>query len=347
MTERVQPGAFTPKEHNDTSERSRRRRLAVIVLSVFVAFALCITSVAVGTLSFSPIDVWNGLRGVSSEPLANQIIHNIRLPRVLTGLFAGMNLAVAGALLQGILRNPLTSPHIIGVNAGAGFMAVAVMIAFPGKIEWIPPGAFAGALMAALLVYGLSLASRTGDTTRIILAGVAVSALLSALTSGLMFLNSDQLEVTYGWLLGSLSGRGWSYFHLLWPYSLGGLVLAVILAPKVNLFSLGDEIGSSLGLRVPLYRAVLLVVASVLAGSAVSVAGTIGFVGLMAPHLARLMVGNDYRYSLVLSAVLGGILLAGSDTVARTIFQPIELSVGIVTAVLGAPFFLFLLFRKR
>ncbi|WP_143340914.1 FecCD family ABC transporter permease [Dethiosulfovibrio salsuginis] len=334
-------------DQNQGYDRARGRRLTAILFSIFIAFALCVTSVAVGTLSFSPMDVWEGLRGISSEPLVNQIIHNIRLPRVLTGLFAGMNLAVSGALLQGILRNPLTSPHIIGVNAGAGFMAVAVMILFPEKIEWIPSGAFVGALMAAMLVYGLSLASRTGETVRIILAGVAVSALLSALTSGMMFLNSDQLEVTYGWLLGSLSGRGWSYFHLLWPYSLGGLALALALAPKVNLFSLGDEIGSSLGLQVPLYRAILLVVASILAGSAVSVAGTIGFVGLMAPHLARLMVGNDYRYSLILTAVLGGVLLATSDTVARTIFQPIELSVGIVTAVLGAPFFLFLLFRKR
>ena len=327
--------------------RVRKKRLFVLVCVVLAAFAVCIAGVAAGTLSFGPAEIWSGLRGVSSEPLANQIIRNIRLPRILTGLFAGMNLAVSGALLQGILRNPLTSPHIIGVNAGAGFMAVIVMIALPGRVEWIPPGAFAGALLAALLVYGLSLAARSGETVRIILAGVAVSALLSALTSGLMFLNSDQLEVTYGWLLGSLSGRGWSYFNLLWPYSLAGIAAGVALAPKVNLFSLGDEIGSSLGLRVPLYRVVLLVVASVLAGSAVSVAGTIGFVGLMAPHLARLMVGNDYRYSLILSAMLGGILLAVSDTLARTLFQPVELSVGIVTAVLGAPFFLFLLFTKR
>ncbi|MCF4152185.1 iron ABC transporter permease [Dethiosulfovibrio sp. F2B] len=321
-------------------------KLAVICLCLAVVFMVCLIGVAAGTLSFDLGEIWRALSGASSNPLANRIVHNIRLPRILTALLAGMNLAVAGALLQGVLRNPLTSPHIIGVNAGAGLMAVTVMVLFPGKIEWIPPGAFLGALFAASLVYGLSLVVRKGDTVRIILAGVAVSSLLGALTSGLMFLNNDQLDVTYGWLLGSLSGRGWGYFHLLYPYSLIGIILGISLAPKVNLFSLGDEIGGSLGLRVQFYRVVIMAVASILAGSAVSVVGTIGFVGLMAPHLARLMVGNDCRYSLVLSALLGGILLVLSDTLARTIFQPVELSVGVVTAVLGAPFFILLLFRK-
>ena len=323
-----------------------RKRALIIALAAVALLAAGAVGVAAGSLPFSLAEIWRGLLGEGDNPLAKQIVRNIRLPRTLIGLLAGMNLAVAGALLQGVLRNPLASPHIIGVNAGAGFMAVLAMIALPGKVDWVTPCAFAGALMAVFLVYGLSLASRSGETVRIILAGVAVSALLSALTSGLMFINSDNLEISYAWLLGSLSGRGWNHFRLLWPYSAAGVAVALVLAPKVNIFALGDEVGSSLGLRVKAYRAVLLAIASVLAGSAVSVAGTIGFVGLMAPHMARLLVGVDHRYSLGLSALIGATLLAASDTMARTLFHPVELSVGIVTACLGAPFFLFLLFRR-
>lgn len=334
------------KESKTILATMRRRRISIILMAALGALVILGVGVAVGTLKFSVGELWPALGAASPNLLANQIVHNVRLPRLLTGMLAGMNLAVAGGLLQGILRNPLAAPHVIGVNAGAGLVAVAVMLLAPGRIEFIPLGAFLGALFATMLVYGLSALSGASTTIQIVLAGVAVSALLNAVTSGMMFLHGDQLEITYGWLLGSLSGRSWRYFHLLWPYSLAGLASAIFLGPKINLFSLGDEVGGSLGLSVKAYRIVTLITASILAGSAVSVAGTIGFIGLVGPHLARLLVGNDYRYTIILSALLGGILLTVSDTLARSVFQPVELAVGIVTAVCGAPFFLFLLYRK-
>jgi iron complex transport system permease protein len=306
-----------------------------------------IVSIVSGTIHVSMNELLSLLMGNSGDELSSQIIRNVRIPRTVTGLFVGMNLAVAGVLLQGILKNPIASPNIIGVNAGAGLAAVVIMTIVPGKIAYLPPASFAGALAACLIIYGLSLrSSGHSSTAHIVLAGVAVSSLLNAITSGLMVINSDILEVTYSWLLGSLSGRSWNAVSTIWPYSLFGLAVAVFISPKLNLFGLGDEVASSVGLRVGFYRSVILLTAAVLAGSAVSVAGTIGFIGLVAPHSARLLIGGDHKYLVPLSAIFGALLLVLSDTVARTIFQPVELSVGIITAFLGAPFFLFILLRK-
>ena len=327
--------------------RSLLQRLAIMVLFLVAIFIVAVISVAKGTINFESKEIFQAFFKASDNQLANQIIYNVRLPRILTGLLVGMNLAVAGALLQGILRNPLASPQIIGVNAGAGLAAISVMILLPGQIALIPPAAFGGALLATLLVYGLSRSQGNASTVHIILAGVAVAALLNALTSGLMILNSDELSVTYSWLLGGLSGRGWAFFQLLLPYSIAGLIAALLLSPKLNLFSLGDEVSQSLGVSVETYRIILIIVAAILAGCAVSVAGTIGFIGLIAPHMGRLLVGEDYRFLTPLSAMIGGVLLLLADLVARTIFQPVELPVGIITAILGTPFFIFLLYQRK
>ncbi len=322
-------------------------RISVIVATVIVLVFIFGLSLSVGTVPVSIQEIIGIFFGNANEGLAVQIVRNIRLPRTLTALLVGMNLAVSGTLLQGIIRNPMASPNIIGVNAGAGLAAVIVMALFPSHIGFVPPASFIGALVAALLINSLA-NSRAGDSTVfIVLAGIAVSNLLNAGTSALMMVHSDILEVSYSWLLGSLSGRSWSAFASIWPYSLAGLACALFVSPRINLFSLGDEVASSVGLPVRLYRFLSLLLAAVLAGSAVSAAGTIGFVGLIAPHAARLLVGNDHRYSLVLSAILGAGLLILSDTLARTLFAPMELSVGIITSLLGAPFFLLLLFRKR
>lgn len=321
-------------------------RLTVILIAMLILLFVFFFSIATGTIRFSVHEIISMLKGDLHGNLVNQIIFNVRIPRIITGVFVGMNLAVAGVLLQGILRNPMASPNIIGVNAGAGLAAVIIMTILPGKIGAIPFASFLGALLAALLIYLLSTASGSSSTIHIVLAGIAVSNLLNAGTSALMMINSDVLEVTYSWLLGSLSGRSWTAVNTIWPYSLVALSVALSISPKVNLFGLGDEVASSVGLQIRLYRIVILLTAAVLAGSAVSVTGTIGFVGLIAPHSARLLIGSDHRYLVPLSAILGAILLVLSDTVARTIFQPVELSVGIITSVLGAPFFLFLLHKK-
>lgn len=325
----------------------KKKRLSFIVVFAALLGVSVIYSIAVGTINFQIHEFIDVLKGDAAGLISHQIIYNIRLPRILTGALAGMNLAVAGALLQGVLRNPLASPQIIGVNSGAACMAVLVMVVFPGFIDLLPVGAFLGALAASMMVYGLASKQGSGATANIVLAGVAISALLHAFTSALMIINSDELQVTYTWLIGGLTGRGWSHFNMLWPYCLLGLLSAVLLSPKINLFMLGDEIGSSLGLEVKLYRLLIIINASLLAGSAVSVVGTVGFVGLIAPHLARLLLGNDYRYLVVLSAILGSLLLVTADTLARILFQPVELPVGILTAALGAPFFFYLMYRKK
>ncbi len=330
-------------------KRFHSHRLGVLGAAAILLVFIIALSLSVGSVQVSLGNIVGILFGKKGERLPVQIVRNIRLPRTLVGLLVGMNLAVSGVLLQGIIRNPMASPNIIGVNAGAGLAAVLVMALFPSRIGFIPPSSFIGALGAALTINALANSKGGGrkSTVYIVLAGVAVSNLLNAGTSALMIIYSDILEVSYSWLLGSLSGRSWSSFALIWPYSLAGLAFALFLSPKINLFSLGDDVASSVGLSVRLYRFLALLLAAVLAGSAVSVTGTIGFVGLIAPHAARLLVGNDHRYTLPLSALLGAILLILSDTLARTLFSPVELSVGIITSLLGAPFFLFLLFRKR
>ncbi|MFP4431939.1 MAG: FecCD family ABC transporter permease [Spirochaetaceae bacterium] len=328
------------------SQTVTRRAVALTVALIAAVVALGF-SLARGTIAFAWQDVPGAALNRGGTDLANQVIHNIRLPRALNGLMVGMNLAVSGTILQAVLRNPLASPNIIGVSNGAGLAAVALMVLLPGRLTLIPPAAFVGALAASGLVYGISRAAGSASPVQIVLSGVAVSAFLGALTSGLMVLHSDELDVTYSWLLGGLSGRGWSYVGIIWPYSIVGLTLVILLTPQLNLFVLGDEVGSSLGLRVPLFRFLFLGLAAVLAGSAISVAGTVGFIGLIAPHAARLMVGEDYRFMTPLAALTGGVLLVLADLAARVVFQPVELPVGVLTAALGAPFFLLLLTRRR
>ena len=322
------------------------RRTAALCIAFLAGIVAVGFSLSIGTISFPLVGIPSALVERGATALVNQVVHNIRLPRALTGLLVGMNLAVAGTILQAVLRNPLASPNIIGVSNGAGFAAVTIMILAPGSLHLIPPAAFAGALAAAGLVYGISRAAGASSPIQIVLAGVAVSAFLGALTSGMMVLHSDELDVTYTWLLGGLSGRGWSYFALIWPYSAAGLLIAGFLSPQLNLFVLGDEVGTSLGARVPLFRLLFLGLAAFLAGSAISVAGTIGFLGLVAPHTARLIVGEDYRFLTPLSAIIGGTLLVAADLAARVVFQPVELPVGVLTATLGAPFFLVLLLTR-
>lgn len=325
----------------------KKSRFFWILVFTFLMLIAVILSIFKGTLYFSPQGILEVFLGKSQEQLTQHIIWNVRLPRTLIAMMVGFNMAVAGALLQGILRNPLASPNIIGVNSGAGLAAVIVMSLMPGNIKILPSVAFLGALLAGLIIYSLARREGRSSGITIILAGVALGALLSAFTSALMVLHSDELGITYTWLAGSLIGRGWPYFSLIWPYSLAGGLVAIFLSPRINLFLLGEEVGKNLGLSVEISRLLIIINASVLAGSAVSVAGTIGFIGIVAPHTARMMIGNDYRYLVILSGILGGLLLVTSDTLARTLFQPLEIPVGIFTAILGAPFFYFLLYQKR
>jgi iron complex transport system permease protein len=327
---------------------SHKTKIIIIIVAFLLLTILSISCVFIGTVEVSLSDLLKILNGQVTDGYLYQIISNVRIPRIISGILVGMNLAVAGVLLQGVLRNPMASPNIIGVNAGAGLMAVILMTLLPSQLLLLPIVSFVGALAASLLIYGLSSQqSGRASTVHIVLAGVAISAFLNSITSGIMMLNTDVLDITYSWMLGSLSGRSWTAVQSVLPYSIIGLLAALFLAPKINLFTLGDEMASSIGLKTNRYRVIIIIISAILAGSAVSVAGAIGFVGLVAPHVGRLIIGNDHKYLIPISAVFGAILLVVSDTVARTIFQPVELSVGIVTGILGAPFFLLLLYRNK
>ena len=321
-----------------------KKRIALLVLFAALAAFAMLLSTAKGSVDIPLGEILNILGGARDTAHA-QILWNIRLPRTIVAALVGINLALSGAILQAILRNPLADPHIIGISSGAGLAGIFIMLMLPGAAWAITPAAFGGAMLAALLIY--ILAWRDGiRPTRIILAGVAVSAFLGAGISAMMILYSDRVHSALMWMVGGLSARSWPQVDMIFPYTIVGLVLALAFSRKLNILLLGDEIARSLGLRVEVTRLLLTAIAALLAASAVAVVGLLGFVGLIVPHAARLLVGSDYRFLLPASALLGAAVVTLSDTFARTAFAPVELPVGILMAVLGAPFFLFLLRRE-
>lgn len=319
---------------------------SVLILNVFGVLAIfgIFLSVAKGSVEIPFSEIYATIF-FDAENIHGQIFNNIRLPRTIVAALVGINLALSGAILQAVMKNPLADPHIIGISGGAGLAGIAVMLLFPESEKMIIPAAFCGAMGAAILIY--ILAWKNGiRPIRIILAGVAVSAFLGAGISSLMILNSDKIHGALMWMVGGLSARSWNHAELILPYTAVGTFLAFLGARYLNVLLLGDEVAKSLGLRVEMVRLLFTALAALLAASAVSVVGLLGFVGLIVPHAARLIIGSDYRFLLPAAAFLGIFTVTASDTFARTIFAPVELPVGIIMAAAGAPFFLFLL-RKE
>lgn len=319
-------------------------RMVILVCFLIAALSAAITSLIKGAINIPVAEVIQAALGKGNGVNA-QVIWNIRLPRTLVGGLVGMNLAIAGAILQSVMRNPLADPHIIGISSGAGLAGVMILILFPHMEYLVTPAAFAGAMGASIMVY--LLAWKGGiRPVRIILAGVAVSAFLGAGISALMVFFSDRVHGALMWMVGGLSARSWPHFYIIMPYSIVGGLLAFWYVQKLNVLSLGDDVARSLGLNVENTRLTTTAIAALLAASAVSVSGLLGFVGLIVPHAARLLVGSDYRFLLPASALLGMGTVVLCDTVARTLFAPVELPVGIIMAAVGAPFFLYLLRRE-
>lgn len=318
----------------------------ILVLFVFAVLAIggSLISLLKGSVEISPREIWQVL-ALQSDGMKEQIIYNIRLPRTLVAAMVGMNLSLAGAILQAVMKNPLADPHIIGISSGAGLTGIVIMILFPALEYLITPVAFLGAMGAAVCIY--LLAWKGGiRPIRVILAGVAVSAFLGSGISALMIFYSDRVHGALLWMVGGLSARSWPHVDIIWPYALIGFILAVAGAKHLNILQLGDEVAKGLGLRVEFVRLAMTAVAALLAASAVSVVGLLGFVGLIVPHAARLIIGSDYRFLLPAAALLGIAVVTASDTFARVVFSPVELPVGIIMAFVGAPFFLFLLRRE-
>ncbi|MGN1400679.1 MAG: FecCD family ABC transporter permease [Bacillus sp. (in: firmicutes)] len=327
----------------DITKRNKRRKWAII-LSPFILIAVSLYSLTDGSVPIPLSEIWVILFG--AEQTANEvIIMDLRLPRILIGLLVGACLGVAGALLQGVMKNPLADPGIIGVTAGGGLAACFTMMIYPQLSYLLPITAFAGALVTSLTIYFLAW-DKGASPLKIVLAGVAINALLGAVQNGIMIIYSDRVQSVLAWLSGGLNGRSWHHFEFMAPYAIGGLLLSLLAIKPSNLLLLGDDSAKLLGQKVELHRLLIILLASFLAGSAVSVAGLIGFVGLVVPHMIRLLLGADYRYLIPFSAVGGAALVVMADTIARSWFDPIELPVGILLACLGAPFFLTLL-KKR
>ncbi|WP_104992359.1 iron ABC transporter permease [Deinococcus sp. NW-56] len=315
--------------------------LAGAFAALLAALVLAVTR---GSVPVSPAQIVEVLRG-GGDDLARTVILDLRLPRALLAAVVGGNLAVAGVLLQSALRNPLGDPHLVGVSAGAGLGAVLAFSFFAGNFAALPLSAFAGALLSAVLVYGL--AYREGaQPLRLILAGVALTSLLGAATNALLSVSSAPLPVVMSWLMGGFSGRSWGELQALLPWSVVGLVAALVASRAMNVLALGDELAHGLGLRVERLRLGLLALGAMLAGASVAASGVIGFVGLVVPHVARLTVGAAHERVVPLSWLLGAALLVVADTGARLLLDPTELPVGILTAALGAPYFLHLLRRR-
>ena len=271
------------------------------------------------------------------------VIEQIRLPRILVGGFVGMALAVAGATMQGLFRNPMADPGIIGVSAGGALGAVvAIATGLTGLFFLaLPSFAFVGAVAATFLVYGIAAVGGHFSMATLLLAGVAVNAFLGAVISAIIILlpDNEALREILFWLAGGLDSRAWEHVHISAPLIVGAAVVILVRARDLNLLMLGDDEARALGVRVGLTRVALLAAAALATGAAVAVSGTIAFVGLVTPHILRLVLGPDHRVLIPLSALAGAVFVIVADTFARTIIQPAEFRVGVLTAFVGAPFF--------
>lgn len=323
------------------------KKPAILLILFFIITILLIPlSVEFGDIKIPFLTALDGLIHPNGS-VESIIIWEYRLPRTLVGVFVGMNLAIAGTLLQAVTQNPLAAPNIIGITAGASFVAVLSMFFIPFlPITYLPLAAFAGAALAGILVYVV--AWKNGiSKERFALAGIAIDALFQAATTGMIVFASKKIEASIVWLAGSFWGRGWEHVLMILPWSVIGIILTLILASRINAIQLGDDIATSLGVSVHRSRILLLIITIVLAGSAVAVSGPIGFIGLVIPHLSKLLVGNDHKWVLPISALLGAMLAVISDLIGRTMLAPIEIPVGVITALLGAPYFLYLLKKSR
>ena len=328
-----------------TKQKISLLRVSSVMLVLLILLGLCsVLSLAVGSAGYSIQEILKALFSQEDSPVKT-IVLNLRLPRIILAILIGSSLSAAGALLQSVMRNPLADPGTIGVSAGAGTAATTILLIFPQLSASVPLFAFGGAALACVLIY--TMAWKGGvDPTRIILSGVAINSVLGAYNSLLQLMNSDSLEGVLAFMNGSLSGRGWHQVQIAACYASVGLVMAFLCIKSANALQLGEEMAKSLGVKVSLNRVLLSAVAAFLAAATVSVAGMIGFVGLVVPHIARLLVGSDYKVMMPVSVVLGAVVLLAADTVGRTVVPGMEIPVGIVMAVCGGPFFLYLLKKK-
>lgn len=332
-----------------------KRRAVLTIVGLVVALVLAmLAGVALGAVPVPPEEVIGAvsraLTGHGSS-LADAVVVELRLPRVLLAALVGASLALAGVLYQALFRNPLADPYVLGVSSGAGLGATLALTvfgtSFAARAAGVPLGAFVGATLTMLLV--VRLASRRGrmDPTSLLLAGIAISYTLSAITSFVLVFERQTMTSVVFWMMGGLGNRTWGHVAMLATMLAAGALVPVLYSRELDLMLLGDERAGQLGVRVERFKLLALGAASLVVAGAVSVSGLIGFVGLMMPHMMRLVVGPRHRLLLPASVLAGAIALVLADLLARTVLAPVEIPVGIVTALAGGPFFVWLLVRSE
>ncbi|MGW4067828.1 FecCD family ABC transporter permease [Nocardia grenadensis] len=330
-----------------TMPRPGRSPLVMVGVPAAAVVAAVLVSVCVGSSPSTLPEVWHAIFTPTGTDM-DVTIRELRWPRTLVGIAAGACLGVAGILTQGHTRNAVAEPGLLGINQGAALAIVSATFLFGSLPVPAQAGlAFVGALLAGVVVFAVGTAARNGATPiTLVLSGAAVTALCGGLVTGLVLLDSASLDTLRFWQVGSLAARPDS-LEAIWPFAIAGLLLAVLNIGALNTLALGEDAARSLGTSVPVARSAGIVAITLLAGSAVTMAGPIAFAGLLVPHIARALVGADYRRSVPAAAAFGIFLVLVADTAGRVIARPGELSVGVVLAVLGAPFFVFLARRRR
>lgn len=331
-------------DSEDKKFNSRPLIATLILIGGVMALLFSIgLSISFGAVEIDLTTVWTAVFQFNQELTSHQIINELRIPRAVAAAFVGAFLAVSGAIMQGMTRNPLASPSIMGVTDGAAFALAIAFAFFPGTsyigiLFW----SFAGAGLGASLVFTVGAFSKGGLTpVKLALAGAAIGAFLSSLSTAIA-LHFDIARDLSFWFAGGVAGTTWVSVKLLFPVAIGGLFLAFCLARSITVLSLGDDVAKGLGQRTLMVKILGTVVVLVLTGAAVSIAGAVGFIGLVIPHITRFLVGVDYRWIIPCSAVLGGLLLVLADIGARMVNPPFETPVGVITALIGVPFFLYL-----
>lgn len=331
------------------------KKLAVVFVLLLALIGSIVAAICIGPVNIPPQTtieiIFSKISPFSSHTntIFDTIVIDVRIPRVLMALLAGMCLSTSGAVMQGVLRNPLASPYILGVAAGAAFGAALSMILGIG--EWLGVYsvylmAFIFAFVAIFLVYGLSKARAT-TTETLILAGIAVGAMFNAFVSLLMYVSGESLRSLVFWIMGGLWTSSWGTVIIILPVAVVGSVLLFGFSWDLNVMTLGDEAALSLGVNVKRRKVILLILSTLLAAIVISATGIIGFIGLVAPHIARMVIGTDYRLLLPTASLMGMLLLLLADTFTRTIVAPTEIPVGIITTMIGVPFFAYLLIKSK
>lgn len=330
------------------------KRAMILSFILFIsALLIFIISNSIGELFIHPVDVFQTLMG-NGDDMHELFIFSFRLPRIIVALLAGIALAVAGAILQGLIRNPLASPDIIGLTGGGAVGVVFFLMLFSDQnnaltvsVNWMPVAAFIGATFVGILLYFLSW-KNGASTIRLVLIGIGLSMLANALTTLFMvkgpIYQAAQANV---WITGTVYAATWQQVNILLPVITLLLLISIISVRNVNIQGLGDDLAAGAGSPVQKNRFFLLLLSTAFTGCAVAFAGAIGFVGLMAPHIARRLVGSSFGALLPVSALIGGILVMAADLIGRTLFSPLEVPAGVFTAAIGAPYFIYLLYRTR